>query len=493
MDQQVASFNFDNTFARDMDGFYVAWQGEVAPSPELLIFNEDLAQELGLDTTSLSGDHGAQVFSGSVAPLGAEPIAQIYAGHQFGGFSPQLGDGRALLLGEVLNQDGARRDIQLKGSGRTPFSRGGDGKAVLGPVLREYLMGEAMHALGVPTTRALAAVTTGEKIHREGLQSGAVLTRVAASHLRVGTFQFFAARGKHDSLAQLANYAIARHYPHLQNVEDKYLKFLSAVVDAQVLLVAKWVNHGFIHGVMNTDNMTISGETIDYGPCAFIDDYDPKAVFSSIDTGGRYAYGNQPNMAQWNLSRLAETLLALIDPEDQENAVRLATNVVNEIPAKYIAAWLEGARLKIGLHSQEAEDVTLINELLQSMEGQGVDFTQMFRRLADAATGQSDALIAMFDDPTKISAWILKWQDRCLRDPQTPKTRATNMNAVNPIYIPRNHNVEAVLAAAATGDLKPFHRLSDVLSKPYTKRPGFEAFEGPAPDDFGPFKTFCGT
>ncbi|MEK6216522.1 MAG: YdiU family protein [Boseongicola sp.] len=492
MNIHIPIFGFDNTYARELEGFYVACQAEAAPKPALLLLNDALAQELGLAPEALNGNVGAEIFSGNHVPDGAALIAQAYAGHQFGGFSAQLGDGRALMLGEVKPAKGARRDIQLKGSGRTPFSRGGDGKAALGPVLREYLMGESMHALGIPTTRGLAVATTGEDIERDGPQLGAVLTRVAASHLRVGTFQFFAARGEHDKVQKLADYAIARHYPHLVNADDKYLAFLSTVIDAQVALVAKWLHVGFVHGVMNTDNMTISGETIDYGPCAFVDSYDLKAVFSSIDTGGRYAYGNQPVIAQWNLARFAETLLPLIDLDD-DNAIRLATNEVNSVPARYTAVWLDGMRRKIGIRSEEAEDIDLVNNMFLAMDGENVDYTQFFRRLAKAADGETSPVRALFIDPARITGWLSNWQDRGLRDPQSPAERRAAMDQTNPIYIPRNHKVQAALDAATRGDLKPYKRLLNVLSSPFDQRADLEAYEGPAPSDFGPYKTFCGT
>lgn len=486
-------FKFDNTYARELEGFYAPWEGEKAPDPKIVVFNKALASDIGLDADALNTDRGAAIFSGTTVPEGANPLAQAYAGHQFGGFSAQLGDGRALLLGEVLNKQGQRVDLQLKGSGRTPFSRSGDGKAVLGPVLREYLMGEAMHALGVPTTRALAAVTTGEKVVRDGLKTGAVLARIAASHLRVGTFQFFAARKERDKVKQLADYAIARHYPDLVAVDDRYMKFLAAVAERQASLVAAWLHVGFVHGVMNTDNMTISGETIDYGPCALVDTYDSKAVFSSIDQDGRYAFGNQPVIAQWNLTRLAETLLPLIDPDDGDNAIRLATNVINGFIGRYTDIWTSGMRAKIGLVSSEEEDSALINDLFTAMDGQNVDYTQVFRRLADAATGDDTGLRGLFDDRENIINWLVRWQARLLRDPQNPAERAQAMNTVNPIYIPRNHNVEAALGAAEGGNMLLFTTLLDVLSDPFTKRDGLEMFEGPAPDDFGPYETFCGT
>jgi len=493
MTKHDPKFDFDNTYARELEGFYVPWQGVNTPAPMIVQFNDDLAHDLGLDAEALNSADGAAVFAGSVAPDGAYPLAQAYAGHQFGGFSEQLGDGRALLLGEVLDKDGERFDLQLKGSGRTPFSRGGDGKAVLGPVLREYLIGEAMHALGVPTTRALAAVTTGEDVVRDGMKPGAVLARIASSHLRVGTFQFFAARKEWDKVRKLADYAIARHYPGLMSADDKYLSFLSAVVDRQAALVAGWLHLGFVHGVMNTDNMTISGETIDYGPCAFVDSYDPNAVFSSIDRDGRYAFGNQPVIAQWNLTRLAETLLPLIDPDDNENAIRLVTNVINGFVVHYTTIWTVGMRTKIGLASIEGEDAALINDLFTAMEGQSVDYTLFFRHLAEAAIGQNENLLSLFNDDVKVTAWLAAWQERLLRDPQNPDVRAKAMNLVNPLYIPRNHRVEEALQAAEAGDMAAFTKLLNVLSAPFTKRAGLESFEGPAPSDFGPYQTFCGT
>lgn len=493
MTKHDPTFNFDNTYARELEGFYVPWQGVKAPAPKFVQFNDDLAEDLGLNSFALNSADGAAIFAGSVAPTGANPLAQAYAGHQFGGFSEQLGDGRALLLGEVLDNHGARFDLQLKGSGRTPFSRGGDGKAVLGPVLWEYLMGEAMHALGVPTSRALAAVTTGEEVAREGMKPGAVLARIASSHLRVGTFQFFAARKEWDKVRKLADYAIDRHYPELASVADKYLGFLSAVLERQASLVAKWLHAGFVHGVTNTDNMTIWGETIDYGPCAFVDTYDPKAVFSSIDRDGRYAFGNQPMIAQWNLTRFAETLLPLIDAEDSEKAIKLATNVINSFVARYTEIWTSGMRAKIGLDSSEDGDAALINDMFTAMEGQNVDYTLFFRRLADAALGQDDKVVSLFDDGEKIRAWLKQWQDRLLRDPLDPAERARAMNGVNPIYIPRNHRVEEALVAAEAGDMAPLTKLLGVLADPFNKRDGLEDYEGSAPDGFGPYKTFCGT
>lgn len=486
-------FDFDNSYALQMEGFYAPWQGEEAPAPKIIRINAALAAQLGVDAASLNTDAGAAILAGNVAPEGAAPLAQAYAGHQFGGFSEQLGDGRALLLGEVVDADGDRYDIQLKGSGRTPFSRGGDGKAAIGPVLREYIVSEAMFALGVPTTRALAAVATGEEIERDGAKPGAVLTRVASSHLRVGTFQFFAARGEWDKVKQLADYAIARHFPDLSNADDKYVAFLAGVARAQAVLVAHWTQIGFVHGVMNTDNMTISGETIDYGPCAFLDQYDPAAVFSSIDRNGRYAFANQPLIARWNLARLAETLLPLIDLEDQENANMLASEIINGFAETYTELFVQGMRAKIGLASQRDSDAELINDLFSNLEGQNVDFTDFFRALAGAARGDRKEAESLFDDAEPFRRWLTRWEDRLGAEAQSPAKRADAMDLVNPIYIPRNHRIEEALAAAEGGNFAPFETLLDILSDPYTKRLGLENYEGPAPADFGPYKTFCGT
>jgi len=490
----LAGFKFDNSYARDLEGFYVPWKGAEVPAPRMVRFNGALATELGLDAGALDGDEGAAIFAGHAAPEGAEPLAMAYAGHQFGGFSPQLGDGRALLLGEVIDSAGKRRDIHLKGSGRTPFSRGGDGKAVLGPVLREYIIGEAMHALGVPTTRALSAVTTGEQVMRQdGPEPGAVLARVASSHLRVGTFQFFAARGETERLRQLADYAIARHYPELASQPDRYLGLLKAVRDRQAVLIARWMQLGFVHGVMNTDNMTISGETIDYGPCAFIDGYDPATVFSSIDSQGRYAYGNQPKIAQWNLARLAETLLDLINPDDSDDAVRQAGEAINRFPLAYERAWLSGMRAKLGLVREEPEDMELATGLLAVLETQAADYTRVFRSLGRAANGDVAPTRALFANPAGFDLWLPMWQARLAREDGNAEGRAAAMDRVNPVYIPRNHMVEAALKSATEGNLVPFERLLEVLADPFTERQGLEVFALGAPSDFGPYTTFCGT
>ncbi|MCV0427463.1 MAG: YdiU family protein [Roseibium sp.] len=486
-------FPFDNSYARELPGFYVDWEGARVPEPSLVLFNTSLAQELGLQTSALETPQGAAIFTGMVKPEGSSPLAQVYAGHQFGGFSPQLGDGRALLLGEIIDTNGRRRDIQLKGSGPTPFSRGGDGKAVIGPVLREYIIGEAMHALGIPTTRALAAATTGETIFREGPKPGAVLTRVASSHLRVGTFQFFAARGETEKVRQLADYAIARHDPDLADTQDRYLKLLGRVIERQASLIAKWVLVGFVHGVMNTDNTTISGETIDYGPCAFIDAYNPAAVFSSIDHGGRYAFGRQPMIAQWNLARLAETLLALIDPDDLDKAVERASSELGRFPELYKSAWLDGMRAKTGLQGKEEGDQSLVEALLTMMQNQNVDYTLLFRHLAHAANGNAEKARALFEAPEAFDAWLIDWRERVSRQNIDHNATSTNMNQVNPAYIPRNHKVEEALQAAETGDYTLVKQLLEVLRTPYSENPAHEAYANPPPGDFGPYRTFCGT
>jgi len=489
-DAKRPHFNFDNSFARSLEGFFKFCQAEPAAAPKLLQFNPALAEELGLDPVALDSAAGLAVFSGNATAEGSEPLAQAYAGHQFGGFSPQLGDGRALLLGEVIDTRQRRRDIQLKGSGRTPFSRGGDGKAAIGPVLREYLIGEGMHALGIPTTRALAAVATGEAVYRETPLPGAILTRVAASHIRVGTFQYGAARGDVDKVRALADYAIARHYPDTAAAENPYLAFFAAVADAQAALVARWMSIGFIHGVMNTDNMTISGETIDYGPCAFMDNYARGTVFSSIDQHGRYAYANQPEILIWNLTRLAETLIPFVDP-DKDRAIELLTEMIECIQPLYESHWLTGMRSKIGLSTEDPLDLQLINDLLSVMEG--ADFTLVFRRLSQVLRGDSDAVRNLFKEPGAFDTWAQRWQKRLEQDGVAAATRAQAMDRVNPIYIPRNHKVEEALAAAVNQDMTPFSKLLAVLSHPFDEVAGNEAYAEPAPITGRPYRTFCGT
>ena len=486
-------FPFDNSFARELEGFYVPWKSVQVSRPSLVKVNRSLAVELGLDANALESEEGARIFAGNESPDGATTLAQAYAGHQFGGFVPQLGDGRALLLGEVIDRNGRRRDIQLKGSGRTPFSRSGDGRAALGPVLREYLIGEAMHALGIPTTRALAAAMTGEPVYRESALPGAVLTRVAASHVRVGTFQYFAARDEFDKVQRLADYVIARHYPELQGHDTPYLALLAGVAEKQAALIASWMHVGFIHGVMNTDNMAISGETIDYGPCAFMDHYDPATVFSSIDHRGRYCYANQPMIAQWNLARLAETLLPLID-SDNERAIARATEVLNRFPEIYERRWLEGMRRKLGLGREEAGDVDLANGFLSVMHHNHVDWTKAFRFLSEAASDSKAPMRDLFADPSSYDPWNDQWRSRLSLESVSPSDRAKAMRQVNPVFIPRNHRVEEALGAAVErSDYAPFERLLQILARPFTDQTESVAFAEPAPEDQPHYRTFCGT
>jgi serine/tyrosine/threonine adenylyltransferase len=470
---------FDHTYAREVPSLSVAWAAAPVPEPQLLVLNEALAAELGVDAAALREPAGVALLVGHGLPEGVTPVAQAYAGHQFGMYVPRLGDGRALLLGEVVDVAGHRRDVHLKGSGRTPFARGGDGKAVVGPMLREYLISEAMHALGIPTTRALSVVATGERVLREGPLPGAVLCRVAASHLRVGTFQYAAASGDPNLVRLLADYAISRHYPDATGTADPYLELYRRVVDAQAALVARWMLVGFVHGVMNTDNMTISGETIDYGPCAFLDAFDPATVFSSIDHTGRYAYGNQPAVAQWNLARLGETLLPLIDA-DVDTAVTAATDVLGGFAEAYQRHWERGMAAKLGLATPDPD---LVREVLELMRTQHVDYTAFFRALS-AGTAR-----ALFAEPEPFDAWAAR------REALLPADRigTAAMDRVNPLYIPRNHRVEEALAAAMAGDLDPFHNLLDAVSRPYAERPGLERYAEPAPAGCAPHVTYCGT
>ncbi|MEZ5123311.1 MAG: YdiU family protein [Solirubrobacterales bacterium] len=487
-------FAFDNTFVRDLAGLYEPWSPAPVPAPRLLALNEPLARELGADPDDLRADAGVAVLAGNAVPEGAEPVAQAYSGHQFGGFSPRLGDGRALLLGEVIDVHGHRRDLHLKGSGRTPFARGADGKAAVGPMLREYLVGEAMHALGIPTTRALAVAATGETVHRETPLPGAVLSRVAASHLRVGTFQYAALARDRALLRRLADYAIARHHPEAAGADDAYLALLDAVVHRQADLVARWMLVGFIHGVMNTDNMTISGETIDYGPCAFMDAYDPRTVFSSIDHGGRYAYANQPAIAQWNLARFAETLLPLID-DDQDRAVNDVMPLLEGFTDRFDRRFARGTLAKLGLREAPDDDGALITDLLGLLQAQGVDFTSFFRALAATARGERSGARDLFADRAPFDAWAVRWDAELSRAPAGPDPgqTAAAMDRVNPLYIPRNHLVEEALAAATSGDLGPFHRLLGAIGAPFDERPGLDAYAEPAPESFGRYVTYCGT
>ncbi|TLP72894.1 protein adenylyltransferase SelO [Nesterenkonia sphaerica] len=475
-----------NNFARALPELCTPWKAQQVPEPELLVLNESLADQLGLHSIGLRSPEGLQLLSGNLIPETATPVAQAYAGHQFGGYSPRLGDGRALLVGEVTDADGALRDLHLKGSGRTPYARGGDGLAAVGPMLREYLLSEAMHALGIPTTRALAVVGTGQPVYRETELPGAILARVASSHLRVGTFQYARAAGDTALLQRLADYAIARHYPDAADAENPYLGLLEAVIAAQASLVAQWMLVGFVHGVMNTDNTTISGETIDYGPCAFMDAFDPSSVYSSIDLGGRYAYANQPVVAQWNLARFAEVLLPLLH-EDQQEATEVATEALGAFRAQYSAAWLEGMKAKIGLSDQDDAEAAreLVNEVMALLEKARMDHTLFFRRLSEAVSDEADPPGEGGAQSAAFADWLTRWRSR--------RPDARLMNQVNPLYIPRNHLVEEALAAATEGDMEPFHQLLGVVTSPYEERPGLERYTEPAPEDFGDYRTFCGT
>jgi len=486
-------FAFDNSFVRDLAGLYEPWRAAPVPAPRLLALNERLAAELGVDPAALATPDGVAALAGNATPDGASPVAQAYSGHQFGGFSPRLGDGRALLLGEVLDVRGRRFDLQLKGSGRTPFARGGDGRAAVGPMLREYVIGEAMHSLGIPTTRALAVVATGERVVRDTALPGAVLARVAASHIRVGTFEYAATHGDVEMVRRLADHAIARHHPGALEADNPYLALLDAVVDAQASLVARWMLVGFIHGVMNTDNMAISGESIDYGPCAYMDAFDPDTVFSSIDHGGRYAYGNQPRIAQWNLARLAEAMLALFHDETEE-AAAVATEVLQTFSDRYRAHWLRGMGAKLGFTTAtEPEDRVLADDLLALLHAQRVDFTGCFRALSSVLRGEPEPARSLFGEPAAFDAWSRRWRMRLSEESRDGEAIAEAMDRVNPVYIARNHHVEEVLAAATAGDLEPFERLMDVLARPFDERPGLDAFASPAPAGFGGYRTFCGT
>ncbi len=487
------TIHFSHSFAEDLEGFYQHCLPEKCSSPKLLQFNASLANELGLDHEEILGEFGISVFSGNELPENASPIALIYAGHQFGMFTPQLGDGRALLIGELVDTTGRRRDIQLKGSGRTPFSRGGDGKAALGPVLREYLVSETMHAFGIATTRALAAVGTEDWIRREEPKPRAVLTRVSASHIRVGTFEYFAARNEWDQVKRLADYAIARHFPEVSSGDDKYLDFFKSVLRKQAKLIADWMSVGFVHGVMNTDNMTISGETIDYGPCAFVDRYAPSTVFSSIDEYGRYAYENQPKIGQWNLAQLGKALIPLYE-EDEEQVIQRFVEELDTFNVWYEKYWLSNMRAKLGLVSAEQGDQALVEQLLHLMhQGQG-DFTLVFRHLASAILGDDSKFKAQFIDSSMVTEWLTRWIKRVGREEMSPEQCATSMNDVNPAYIPRNHKVEEALdAAVSRNDLEPFRAMLALLSEPYRDHIGMGGYAAPAALSTSPYVTFCGT
>jgi serine/tyrosine/threonine adenylyltransferase len=496
-------FPFDNSYARLPERFFTRTNPTPVREPQLIGVNESLAQQLGLDPAYLASPAGVEVMAGNRVPDTAEPIAQAYAGHQFGQFVPQLGDGRAILLGEVIDGSGVRRDVQLKGSGRTPFSRGGDGRAAIGPVLREYVVSEAMAALGIPTTRTLGAVTTGERVQRERALPGAVLTRVASSHIRVGTFQFFASRGDVEAVRILADHVIERHYPDAAQQDRPYRALFDAIVRAQAELISDWLLVGFIHGVMNTDNMSIAGETIDFGPCAFLDEYNPATSFSAIDQFGRYAYGNQPAIGQWNLARLAECLLPLLD-DDTDRAVATAQEALAAYGTHFHAAQAAGLRRKLGLFTEREGDVDLAEGLLKVMTDNAADFTLTFRRLCDAVEDPSHdaaepaapdiSVRDLFIDGPAFDPWATAWRARLEEEPMPAAERSAAMRQVNPAFIPRNHRVEAVIRAAVdTGDFGPFHELLAVLRRPYDDQPAYARYMEPPQEHERVHQTFCGT
>ena len=484
------SLDFEHTYAALPDAFWRAVAPTPVAAPRLLAYNRALARELGLDE---GFEHEAEaVLSGNLVPAQARPIAMAYAGHQFGHFVPQLGDGRAILLGEVIDRRGQRRDLQLKGPGPTPFSRNGDGRAAIGPVLREFMVSEAMSALGVPTTRSLAAVATGEAVFRDGPVPGAVLTRVAASHVRVGTFQYFAAREDVEAVRALADYVIARHYPELTSQERPYLALLERIAERQALLIAAWMSVGFIHGVMNTDNTAVSGETIDYGPCAFLDEYDPAKVFSSIDRHGRYAFGNQAPVVRWNLARLAECLLPLMAAEPAD-ALPGAAAVIDAFPARFEHHWLAAMRRKLGLVSAEEGDAALAHDFLEALQAVAADYTLGFRALCLLADGsEPDGLLALPKTPA-MDAWREHWLARLARDPQSVQERVLAMRSTNPAVIPRNHLVHQALVAAERGDLAPFETLLSAVRRPYDDGPDAAKFMVPPEPEQRVLQTFCGT
>lgn len=479
------NIRFDNTFVRNLAGLYTPWHSSTASSPELLILNDALCKELGLNPDLLRDPKGVSVLVGNEVPEGASTCAMAYGGHQFGFYS-KLGDGRALLLGEILDRKGGRRDLHLKGTGLTPYARSGDGKAAIGPMLREYLMGEAMYHLGIPTTRALSVVETGDKVKRTIELPGAVLMRVAASHIRVGTFEYASRSFEKDLVKRLADYAINRHYPHCKQAPNPYISFFEAVCEAQARLIAGWMQVGFIHGVMNTDNVTVSGETIDYGPCAFMDQYDSQTVFSSIDDSGRYSYGNQPSITEWNLMQLSESMKDLLGDSGKK--------VLKSFKSRYDTHWLSYMRAKLGLanNKQDEQDTVLINDLLKLMESEQADFTACFRSLSAILRGHPEKARSMFSlAPGAFEAWVTRWLSRLPLDTKT--LIADHMDSVNPIYIARNHHVEAALTAATGGNLQPFLELLEVLSHPFTERLGLEKYAGPGPISSVCYKTYCGT
>ncbi|MDE0736403.1 MAG: YdiU family protein [Pirellulaceae bacterium] len=484
-------FLFDNSYSRLPGDFFSLVKPTPVSTPVLIRLNHDLATGLGIDTEKLDSPEGLAILAGNQCADGSEPLAMAYSGHQFGGFSPQLGDGRAILLGEVIGKDGIRYDIQLKGSGPTPFSRRGDGRSALGPVLREYIVSEAMAALGVPTTRALAAVTSGDQVVRQGFEPGAVFTRVARSHIRIGTFQWFAARQDNDNLKILSDHVIDRHYPEAQQEANPYRALLDGVIGRQASLIAHWMQLGFIHGVMNTDNMTVSGETIDYGPCAFLDNYEAGKTFSSIDQHGRYAFGNQGSIGHWNLTRFAETLLPLLD-KDQEKAVATAEAALAHFPALYQAALQERFTAKLGIENGDTSDWNMMENLLAAMEEGEADFTQVFRNLPEAFESGDDHIVArLFKQPETIVAWLTSWRARLQQ--LDPGQATALMRRTNPVFIPRNHRIEAAIQAGNRGDFTLFHQIHQVLQQPFTEQPEFSDYEAaPTPDEVV-CETFCGT
>ena len=490
-----APIPFNNSYVGLPEQFYTRQQPVPVSSPELIRVNLALAESLGISPEWLASTAGIEMVAGNHMPIGAEPIATVYAGHQFGNWNPQLGDGRAVLLGEVIAKDGSRYDLQLKGSGPTPYSRGGDGRAPLGPVLREYIVSEAMAALGIPTTRSLAAVTTGEEVFRDDILPGAVLLRVAQSHIRIGTFQFFAARQDGDAIRVLADHVIARHYPEALTADNPYLALLDAVIKRQACLIASWQLVGFVHGVMNTDNMLLSGETIDYGPCSFIDGFDPDMVLSSIDHAGRYAYSNQPGIAHWNLMNLAQSLLSIID-SNQETAVSLAQESVNGFPAHFREAYQGGINQKLGFVQNHDEDPALIEDLFNLMTTLKVDFSLTFRHLYDLVkpTRDDDSPDDSFELPAEFNPWLNRWHKRLAQEGRDPGRLAEGLKLANPLYIPRNHLIEEVIEAAVTqSDFEPFHQLTDVLGNPHEHQPGMSKYAQPPNPEQIVKQTFCGT
>ncbi len=486
------TWHFDNSLIRELPGLFTPWQAEPPKAPQLTIFNDRLAAELGLPGRDAGETELTDWLSGAASVPGSAPAALAYAGHQFGQFNPAMGDGRALLLGEIVASNGARFDLQFKGSGRTPYSRGGDGMCALGPALREYLMSEAMAALHVPTTRSLAVVATGSGIWREQPHPAAVLTRVAASHLRIGTFEYAATHLGVEAVQQLTDYALGRHYPELMAARNRPLALLEAVAEAQARLVAKWMALGFVHGVMNTDNVTISGETIDYGPCAFLDVYAADEVFSSIDRQGRYAYGQQPAVCRWNLYQLASALIAAIAAVDAADA-ETARVLLEDWPTRYQAHWLRELCAKLGLTTAQDDDLALVRDLFALLEGQQADFTMLFRALSASLTLGYEVLAEQLLNPAAFAPWFARWQARLALEPADPATRAAAMDAVNPLYIARNHRLDAALSAAEAGDLVPFTALLAAVRQPFAAQPGWEQFAAVTPAGTPHHVTFCGT